>query len=361
MLVPTPDDARLRCDLLLALGDVQRRAGIATYRDTVAQAVATARALADGERLALAVLTNARPGGLFASANAVDAELIALYEEAAAALGGADSLLRARLLGQLAVELVHTQDRDRRDALSHEAIAIARRLGDRSGLAQVLVLRLYAINDPFTLAERLGLIAELTELASELGSSELGWHAANHRSGALLESGDIAGAERALSETERLAGALRQPYYAWIARMGRAMLAVMRGAADAEAQALSTFELGTAAGQPDAASAFGAELSNVRHNAGRSVELVDATQATVEAQPHNPAWRAVLARTYCEIDRPAEAREQIDILRRDGVRLLPNWVWTAYMVCLSDAVCDMRRRCCTRRSSRSPGRWTSSR
>jgi hypothetical protein len=212
VLVPTPDDARLRCDLLLALGDVQRRAGIATYRDTVAQAVATARALADGERLALAVLTNARPGGLFASANAVDAELIALYEEAAAALGGADSLLRARLLGQLAVELVHTQDRDRRDALSHEAIAIARRLGDRSGLAQVLVLRLYAINDPFTLAERLGLIAELTELASELGSSELGWHAANHRSGALLESGDIAGAERALSETERLAGALRQPY-----------------------------------------------------------------------------------------------------------------------------------------------------
>ncbi len=77
----------LRCDLLLALGDVQRRAGSANYRDTVAKAVAAARALGDGERLARAALASSRPGGINSNANVVDEELHALYEEASAALG----------------------------------------------------------------------------------------------------------------------------------------------------------------------------------------------------------------------------------------------------------------------------------
>jgi predicted ATPase len=128
-----PDGERLRCDLLLAMGDAQRRAGDARYRETVANAAAVARALGDGERLVLAALTSARLGGYMASASVVDEGLIALYEEAAGALGEADSLLRARLLGQLAVELVYTPQRERRDALTGEAVAIARRLGDRTG------------------------------------------------------------------------------------------------------------------------------------------------------------------------------------------------------------------------------------
>ena len=142
------DGARLRCDLLLALGDAQRRAGNLQYRETVAKAVEVARALGDGERLALAALTSARPGGFMASVNLVDEPLIVLYEEASGALGNADSLLRARVLGQLAVELVYTRHRERRHALSREAVAIARRVGDRIGLAQVLILRILSVNDP---------------------------------------------------------------------------------------------------------------------------------------------------------------------------------------------------------------------
>ena len=108
------------------------------------------------------------------------------------------------------------------------------------------------MNDPFTLAERLALTGELTALAGALGSTELAWHAAVHRTGALLESGDIGGAERALVEVERRAGELRQPVATRGGpASGRTMLAVMRGAPDAEAQVFATFELGTAAGQPE--------------------------------------------------------------------------------------------------------------
>jgi class 3 adenylate cyclase len=333
----------LRCDVLLALGDVQRRAGSTSYRDTVAKAVAAARALGDGERLAHAALLNARPGGFMANANVVDDGLVTLYEEARTALGDGDSLLRARLLGQLAVELVYTSHRERRDALTREAVAIARRLGDRNGLAHVLSLRLIAMNEPFTLTERLDLTAELTALAEALGSSELAWHAAFHRTGALLESGDIEGAEHALVEVERLAGELRQPYYTWWAHTGRAMLALMRGAPDAEAKVFATFQLGMAAGQPEA-HAFGAQLYVLRHDKGRLIELADAVRANAEGQPHVPAWRAGLARLYSETDQLAAAREQIDMLRVTGFDAPLNWAWTTYMVNVSEAVCELQDR-----------------
>ena len=338
------DGRRLRCDLLLALADAQRRGGDARYRETVANAAAVARALGDGERLALAALASARPGGIMANTNVIDEGLPAFYEEAAGALGEADSLLRARLLGQLASELVYTPHRERRDALTGEAVDMARRLGDRTGLAQVLILRLIAMNDPFTLAERLALTGELTALAGEVGSSELAWHAAVYRTGALLESGDIGGAERALVEGERLAGALRQPLFTWWARTGRTMLAAMRGAPDAESQIFATFQLGTAGGQPDAAVVFGAQLNALRHNQGRAGELAEVVRANADAMPHMPVWRAALARLYSETDQLAQAREQVDLLRADGFDPTRNWSWPSYVTNLSEAVSALNDR-----------------
>ncbi len=338
------DGRRLRCDLLLALGDAQRRAGNASYRETVATAVDVARALGDGERLALAALGHARPGGFIANTSVVDEGLLAIYEEASAALGNADSLLRARVLGQLAADLVWTRERERRHALSREAVAIARRLGDPLGLGQVLTLRLHAINDPFTLAERLDLTAELAALAARVGSSELAWHAAWHRAGALLESGDIGGAEQSRAEVERLAGELRQPFYKWQARMGQAMLAIMRCASDGEAEAFATFELGMTGGQPDAEAAFGAQVYVLRSNQGRLGELLDILRTNADAQPHIPAWRAVLARAYCDTDQMAEARAQVDAVRGGGFDYPPGSGWTAIMTALSLVVSDLQDR-----------------
>src|SRR5262249_29326139 len=176
---------------------------------------------------------------------------------------------------------------------------------------------------------------------SELGSSEFGWHAALHRMGALLESGDIAGAERDFVEVERLAGELRQPFYAWFARIGQTMFAIMRGAHDAEAQVFATLELGTAGGQPDAPAGFGAQLTMLRHNQGRHAELADIMRVNVEAMPHLPTWRAALARFYCEMDEFAKAREQLEILRANDFDHALNWSWAPYIVNLSEAVSDL--------------------
>src|SRR6185369_11969326 len=330
------DDEVLRCDLLIATADARRRAGNPQYRETVGTAVELARRLGDAERLSLAALASARPGGWTANVNVVDEALIALYEEASAALGSSDSLLRARLLGQLATELVYTPHRERRHALSREAVDIARRLGDRSGLAQVLALRLFAINDPFTLAERLALTAELTALAEELGSGELAWSTAAHRAGALLESGDIHGAERCVAEMERLTAQLRQPYYSWFAAMGRATLATIRGAAGAEALALAAFDIGTASGQPDAGNAFGGQLATIRWDQGQLDEVIDGVRALAEAMPHMHQWTAAFAHECCETDRMAGARAAFAAMRGRGFEVPVNWVWPATMSLLAE-------------------------
>jgi hypothetical protein len=326
---------------LLALADAQRRAGDVAYRETVSLAVAAARALGDAERLALAALASARPGGFIASVSVVDEALIALYEEASRALGDVDSLLRARLLGQLAVELIYTPHHERREVLSREGVAIARRVGDRTGLAQVLILRVLAITNPFTLAERLELTAELVALAAELSNGDLAWYGACQRTVALLESGDIEGAERSLAEMERLAGNFRQPFYAGFAHMGRTMLGIMRGAVDAEAQVFATFQRFTAGGQPDASVVLGAQLLTLRNNQGRIAELGDIMRANVEALPHIVAFRAVLARFYSETDQLEEAQQQVDLLRPSNFAAPLDWSWPSYVGGLSEAVCDL--------------------
>src|SRR5262249_55589839 len=157
------------------------------FRETMAEAAALARRHGNAHRLGVAALGSGLASGGVGSIK-VDDTLVALYAEAIAALGSEDSVLRARLLGQLAGQLIFSAERDRRFALAAEALETARRTGDRVALAHVLIARVYAITDPTTLAERLALTAEAEALATDLGSLELSFRASYRRSGALLES-----------------------------------------------------------------------------------------------------------------------------------------------------------------------------
>jgi tetratricopeptide (TPR) repeat protein len=298
--------------------------------------------LRDSTRFALAVLGSHRPGGMYASATLVDQDLIALDEEALTALGEADSVLRTRLLAQLSVELVFTPQRDRRHELSRQAVATARRLNDKVALAHALNTRIFSVHDPTTLGERHALSAELDIVAEELGGNELRWQAAYHRAGVLLESGDVDCAERMVARIEELAAMLRQPYFVWWAGVARAMTAILRAAPDAEQNAFASFQVGTASGQPDARSVFGAQLSEIRRIQGRYGELLDAILANVEAQPHIPAWRASLAWLYCETDRPDEARKQLDVLAGDGFAIPLHWTWSSSMLILAEVCADLQ-------------------
>jgi hypothetical protein len=86
---------------------------------------------------------------------------------------------------------------------------------------------------------------------------------------------------------------------------------------------------------------FGSQLSALRNNQGRAGELVEVVRANVDAMPHMPSWRAVLARLYTETDQLEQAREQVDILRADGFDPPRNSSWPGYMITLSEAVRDL--------------------
>ena len=330
----------LRCDLLIALADAQRRAGNLGYRQTVAQAVAIARSLSDATRFALAVLGSARTDHPFTNSNVVDHGLIAIYEEALTKLGDKDeSILRAKLLSHLAGEMLHMPERERRMELSRQAVELARASGDRSVLAQALHIYASAISDPTTLKERLALTIEQNGTADENVGREVRWAAAYQRMGTLLESGDIGGTEQMLAQMKEFALKLRQPFFNWGTELAFAMLSIMRGSPQAEEDALNACKVGKVGGQPDAENLFFAQLSVIRRDQGRHAELIEPLRKLADSLPHLPVWRVALAGLYCETDKLDEARAQIDMLASFDFQIPLSWTWPSTVINIAQ-VCD---------------------
>jgi class 3 adenylate cyclase len=336
------DAELLRCDLLIALSDAQRRSGDAGYRQTIAQAIQIARSLGDNGHFALAVLGSARPDHPFTNSNFVDQSLIALYEEAIAALGNeGDVILRAKLSSYLAGEMLHTPQRERRRELSRHAVEMARQGGDRAVLAQALHIYASAINDPTTLNERLALSAEQAALADEPVSRETCWAATYQRMGALLESGDIRGANEMLVRMRELAGKLRQPFFTWATDHAWAMISVMSGLSSAEQDVQGAFQIGMAGGQPEAKQAYISQLSVIRRDQGRHAELIEPLRAFADSLTHLPVWRVVLAGLYCETDQLDEARTQIDTLGAGDFKIPLDWTWASIVISLAQVCSDL--------------------
>jgi hypothetical protein len=97
---------------------------------------------------------------------------VPLLEEGLAALADEDVELRARLLARLAGALRDEPSRQRRDALSGEAVELARRTGDPAALAYALDGRAAAIVAPDTVTELLALGSELRQVAERIGDKE---------------------------------------------------------------------------------------------------------------------------------------------------------------------------------------------
>src|SRR5262249_32899093 len=224
----SPEDDAVRCELLLSLGEAEARAGNGpAAKKAFFEAAGLARRL--GLARALARAAAGYGGRLVFARSADDERVVPLLEAGLAALGEEDVELRARLLARLAGALRDEHSRDRRDAMSREAIALARRSANPAALAYALDGRAAAIVAPDTSAECLDLANELREVAEEAGDRERLVSASLHRFIARLQVGDMAGAEAELAAEARLADELRQPAQLWQARSAQALLALAAG------------------------------------------------------------------------------------------------------------------------------------
>jgi class 3 adenylate cyclase/tetratricopeptide (TPR) repeat protein len=334
----TPADDARRVGLLISLGDAERRAGDPAHRETLLRAAHLAQQRGDGDALARAALANHR--GFFASGiGHVDAERVAALDAALAGVGATDSPIRAWLLAQLGDELTYGPDRKRSLRLSDEALAMARRLGDRETLVHVLLERAPTITAPESLAERLRNTEELLGLIQAESDPVIRGRALQHRFRVVMEAADFEEAERCFELYQETIVGLGQPTLEWFAGLNRAMRALLAGRQDeAESLARKTCEVGVASGQPDAALFLAGHLFSIRFIQGRLGDLEETIAEAFRLNPGLPALQAYLSLVLCEINRVDEARVLFDALAEQGFALPLDSMWNLAITACA-AVC----------------------
>lgn len=240
-------DAR-RVQTLLELGDAHIRAGdLAPARAVYEQAAELAASLGLASELAHAALGIG--GGLTGfEVPLFDDRQIELLHRALDELPADDSAVRAWVLARLSVASSFVKSMDERAELSREAIAMARRLGDRGALSYALSSLCDALSGPDHVAERLAASTEIIDLAAEpapgaarcgvescavcLCDPEFALLGRRLRIVAGFETGDIGSVGRDIDAYTRLAEHLRQPLYLWYVPLFKGTMAMLRGKLD---------------------------------------------------------------------------------------------------------------------------------
>jgi tetratricopeptide (TPR) repeat protein len=317
-------DPRSRCELMLALGDVQMKAGDAAgSKATFLEAGRLSRAHGLPEHLARAALGH---GGRFVWLRAGrDRDVVRLLEEALTALPEEDSELRVRLLARLAGALRDQPSSEVRDALSGRAVEMARRLEDPSTEAYALAGRYACIWGPDNTEELLGIADRIVELAELVNEPEraLEGHLVRHTS--LMILGDIPGAKAALDRAGSLAEELRQVLQRWYVACYRTILGLFEGRyREAEARIEETLALGERAQDLDPQVAYRLQLFALRREQGRLQEMEDVIRRSIDEYPWYPLFRCALAHLHAVTGHEHQARGSFEELAATDFASIPR-------------------------------------
>ena len=334
-------DPLLECDLRVGLGQAQRQAGIAAFRETFLAAAERARELGATDRLVQAALANNR--GWFSASGMIDTDKVAVLEAGLSALTEDDSPERALALATLCSELSFGP-LERRRALADDAKAMARRLGDPATLIRVLCLLNNPLQIPSALDERMADATEALASAERLGDLEVLYHACSQAQINAIQAGDFDLAAGCLDTMRALSGRLRQPTLMWMTAFKDAGDALMAGDAErAEQLATAALKIGTDSGQPDAFAIYGSQLMYIRHQQGRLGELVALIEQAVAENPGLPAFRPILASAHLEAGNDVTALGLIDSAASDEFTSLPmDFVWMMGVTFYASVAVELR-------------------
>ncbi len=317
-------DGRLRCELLLCLGDAQARAGdYQEARASYLSAITSARQRGDADQLALAALGFGQPQ---VEAGVVDRQLLLLLQEALEALSPGDGPLRARVLSRLSLELTFSDQADLRETLSREAVEMGRRVGEVVSLTSALRARWMALWGPDGLDERSGLADEMLSLAGRTDDPEAELIGRARRISCLMESGGIHSAQADIAAHAELSNELRMPYHQWTTASMLAMRTLLQGPHSA-AEELAEAGLAVLPARRDATYAHLAQLTLIRWDQGRLAELRSAWQEIVDQFPQASFSRGWLCLADAELGREDDAQRWLWSLV-EAVHSFPrNGIW----------------------------------
>jgi DNA-binding SARP family transcriptional activator len=269
-------DERTRCELMLGLGESHAKASeFEQSRAALEAAADLARTAGLGAHLARAALGLARR---WIEQGTTDPGTIALLEEALAALPHADTALRARLLGRLAMELHFSSEPERCQVVARQSVALARRLSDPSTLAFALNARHWAQRGQDDIVELLAIADEIIGCAEPSAELELALQGHSWRLVDLLELGQTEEVDDEIAACARLAEGLGQPFYrSWVAGL-HPMRALMQGRfGDAERLARDALAAAESAGNWNGITASRVQLAwcwkDVGDAAARATEV----------------------------------------------------------------------------------------
>jgi len=337
-----PDEAA-RCRLLLSLGEAEDCAGErAAARTAFLAAAHGARNFGLRRELALAAIGY---GGRIVWGRAgYDDRLVPVLEEGLAAAGDKHPVLRVRLLARLAGALRDDPARERRDALSREAVELGRRTGDLGALAYALNGRAAAIMAPDTGEEVLALGTELSALGERIGDRERVAQACTHRSFGLLQSGEVRAAEADLELGMRLARQLGQPALIFLVGGAQAMIALAQGHfARANEIQREVFRHGERVHRRATRTVQRMQRYAQYDFEGRLAELAATVEEVVADEPTRPVFLCVRAHLQSRIGRTPDALRMLDDLTASELAALPfdqEWLFGTSM--LAEAAAALR-------------------
>ena len=284
-------------------------------REELLRAAGIARRYRMAEELGRAALAYA--GRFTFERGASDRQVIPLLQEARAMLTEKQGAgpVRARVLAHLAVALRDQPDRGPRDALSREAVALARTSGDQLTLAYTLGCRLNALMGPGDPQGRLAIAEELRAVARAAQARAAEAAGEHHRGFVFLETGRMAEYREALDAAERLTAELRQPAMSCLAAVVMASLALLEGRfADAEALVESALRSGGSSVPWDAVIFSRVQRFAIHLEDGRLAEMEPAIRRSAAQFPTRPLFRCLLARLLTELGDQDQARSVFEQL-----------------------------------------------
>lgn len=349
-LAATAPDERRRCELLLALGDAYDLAGdVERAKEVCARAADIARELGDVDTLVRAALGAGGQWTRKFTSAVFDKSDAGLLESALAALPSTDGIPRARVLARLGLKLRFLSACERADALSRDAVDMARRLGDPSTLAYVLNLRHGVLLGPDHLEDRVALATEMLRLAEETNDREIELRGRAVRIVDHLQSGDIPALDYDLERYVALARETRDPFDLWMSAMYLAMRVLLAGRfvegerLALEAMAMAWHMPGQQSHDENAGMCFAAQLFAIRREVGGIADLAPAFEDYFMRYPSMPVLGVALVHIHLGQGNVAEARRYFDDLAARDFAILPrDSVWQSAVCMLIDACAVFR-------------------
>jgi DNA-binding SARP family transcriptional activator/tetratricopeptide (TPR) repeat protein len=346
VLAPVTDrsDAwpRAQADALLLLAEAHRLLGnLDDARSALSGVTSLARASHDAAVLARAAQQWALVSGAIGfSFGGLDDRLIALMDEALAALGPDDHAERAALQAWASLALNPGDDRDGQEALSIAALEAAAEVPEEVAVqALTLFARHVAVGGPSGLDERLSLLAPLRSAAR--GWSELEVLARALTVIDLLEADRVPEAATAMEELRSFVEPIHRPALDTFVAFFDAMWALLRGEIDvAEERSNHALTIGTEAHGDNAATAWAGQQFLVALERGRLATLIPGLEVLVDDQPLVPVWGIGLARALVEVGDLDGAREIAHrYLGESGLTVHPRSVLRYQVAALAAEVC----------------------